>query len=125
MARVLSDLEQKFLEVLGNEANCDLNVAKKLAGYSPTTNISSIVNQLQDEILALAKQMLARNSVKAALGLVDVLDNPQKIGSRDKMAAAEKILDRVGIVKQEVVEVKATGPTIVFLPAKKESELYD
>jgi hypothetical protein len=38
MARTLTDKQQKFLDVLFDDARGSLVEAKKLAGYSPTTS---------------------------------------------------------------------------------------
>ena len=51
MARELSERQQKFLEVLFEEAGGDVVAAKKLAGYSETTRTSAIVKGLKEEIL--------------------------------------------------------------------------
>ena len=51
MARELTDKQQKFLNVLFDEANGDVVQAKKLAGYSDGTGTTDIVTGLKDEIL--------------------------------------------------------------------------
>jgi phage terminase small subunit len=50
MARVLTEKQQRFLDVLFDEANGDAVEAKKLAGYDSTSSTSAIVETLKDEI---------------------------------------------------------------------------
>jgi hypothetical protein len=44
MARTLTDNQQRFLQVLFEEANGDVVTAKRLAGYSETTSTTSVIN---------------------------------------------------------------------------------
>ena len=50
MARNLTENQQKFLEVLFDDAGGDVVLAKKLAGYSNGTPTRIIVEALKDEI---------------------------------------------------------------------------
>ena len=117
MAKTLTDQQKLFLEVLFDEAGGDVVTAKKMAGYSPTYPTSSIMKTLQDEIVDATKTFLARNGPKAAIGLVGVLDNPLELGVKEKMAAAKDILDRVGVVKTEKIDVTSNG--VFILPSKR------
>lgn len=117
MAKTLTDQQKLFLEVLFDEAGGDVVVAKKLANYSPTYPTSSIMKTLQDEIVEATKTFLARNGPKAAIGLVGVLNNPLELGVKEKMAAAKDILDRIGVVKTEKVDVTSNG--VFILPTKR------
>lgn len=118
MARILTDQQKLFLEVLFEEARGDFVAAKKLAGYHPTYPTSSIVKTLEEEIINATKQYLSRSGPKAAISVVGVLDNPTEWGVRDKLAAAKDILDRIGVSKTEKIDV--TGNGIFILPAKNE-----
>ena len=44
--------------------------------------------------------MLAMNAPKAALDIIDVLDDPSAMGARNSISAAREILDRNGLVKK-------------------------
>ena len=118
MARVLTDQQKLFLEVLFEEANGDFVTAKELAGYSPTYPTSSIVKTLEEEIISYTKQYLSRSGPKAAVGLVGVLDNPTEWGVKEKLAAAKEVLNRIGIVGTEKIELGGNG--IFILPSKQE-----
>ncbi len=120
MARSLTDQQKLFLEVLFEEAQGDVVTAKRLAGYHPQYPTSSVVNTLKDEIVEATKTYLARSGPKAAIGVVDVLDNPTNLGVKEKLAAAKDILDRIGVSKTEKVDVTSNG--IFLMPAKRESD---
>jgi hypothetical protein len=108
-----------FLEAMAGEAKGNIRGAMSLAGYSGTTHTKDVIGPLQDELIALANTVLAINSVKAAFGLTDVLDDPTAMGARNAVSAATQVLDRVGIVKKEKVEVSSDTGGLFILPPKK------
>lgn len=120
MARQLTDQQRLFLEVLFDEAEGDPVVAKKLAGYSPTYPTSQIIKTLKDEIVEATKDFLARSGPKAAIAITGIVDNPIQLGSKERLAAAKDVLDRIGVSKTEKIDLGANG--IFVLPAKKEEE---
>lgn len=115
----LTTMEATFLEALRGEAKGDLRAAMKLAGYSDNTSVSVLMRQLKNEIIEVAQEMLAAGSIKAVLGLDDVMDKPNALGAKNKIAAAKEILDRAGIVKPSG-EVNLSIPEggLIILPAK-------
>ena len=117
MARNLTEKQQKFLDVLFDEAKGDPVAAKKLAGYAEGVSTSSIVNTLTDEIADLTKKFIAQSSTKAAYTMFSVMADPTDLGVKEKMLAAKDILDRAGFVKTDRVEVKTSEPLFI-LPAK-------
>ena len=121
MARQLTEKQQKFLDVLFDEAGGDMVAAKKLAGYADTTPTTEIVKGLKEEILEATQMYMARNAPKAALAMTGALYDPTELGIRDKMSAAKELLDRVGLVKTEKMEVKASGG-VMLMPPKATSE---
>lgn len=120
MAKNLTDQQKLFLEVLFDQAGGDAVKAKKLAGYSDTYPTSQVIKTLEEEIVNATKQFLSRNGPKAAIGLVGVLDNPLDLGTKEKLAAAKDILDRIGVSKTEKIDVGSSG--IFILPSKKSDE---
>ena len=78
------------------------------------------LDALKEEILERAEYSLALNSAKAVKGLVDALDEDGKTpGVNIRMEAAKQILDRVGLVKKDKIDI--TGQVahgIFILPAK-------
>jgi len=124
MARELNEKQQKFLEVLFDEASGDMVTAKKLAGYADTTPTTAIVKGLKEEILEATQMYMARNAPKAALAMTGALYDPTELGIRDKMSAAKELLDRVGLVKTEKMEVKTSGG-VMLMPPKAVAEEDD
>jgi hypothetical protein len=121
MAKSLTPLQQKFLDALFGEAEGDPQLAKKLAGYSPDTATMHIINSMKEEIIEQAQLYLAMHSPKASKAMVDVMDDPVALGNDNKLKAAAQILDRVGIAKQEKVEVKSNTTGIFLLPPKNKN----
>jgi phage terminase small subunit len=117
MARELNERQQKFLDVLFEEAGGDVVAAKKLAGYSENTPTTAIVKGLKEEILEATQMYMARNAPKAAMAMTGALYDPTELGIRDKMAAAKELLDRTGLIKTEKVQVEASGG-VMLMPAK-------
>ena len=118
MARELTERQQKFLNVLMDEAGGDVTLAKKLAGYSPNTTNREITDSLKEEIIDVTHSYLARNVPKAAMAMVSALHDPTELGIRDKMSAAKELLDRTGLVKTEKMQVEAKGG-VMLMPAKQ------
>ena len=119
MARNLTENQQKFLEVLFDEAGGDVVTAKHLAGYSENTPTRLIVEALKDEISEATRTYFSRTAPKAAMAMVQALYDPTELGIRDKMAAAKDLLDRAGLGKVDKVDVSSSGGGIFYLPAKE------
>ena len=119
MSKLLTENQQKFLEVLFDEANGDVVTAKKLSGYSDSTATRSIVESLKDEIAKATRSYFARTAPKAAMAMTNALYDPTELGIRDKMSAAKDLLDRAGLGKVERVDVNSSGGGVFILPAKE------
>ena len=117
MAKELTEKQQKFLDVLFDEANGDVVQAKVLAGYAPTSSTSDIVRGIKDEVLEATQMYMARNAPRAAVAMVSGINDPTELGLREKMTAAKELLDRTGLVKTEKMQVESTGG-VMLLPAK-------
>jgi len=90
----------------------------KKAGYSDTTATSMVVNSLKDQIISKSQEFLALNAGKAVMGLVGVLDNPNALGAKNAIAAANEVLDRVGITKVDDTLKNLPKGAIIYLPPK-------
>ena len=117
MAKELTERQQKFLDVLFDEANGDVVQAKILAGYSPTSSTSDIVRGIKDEVLEATQMYMARNAPRAAVAMVSGINDPTELGLREKMTAAKELLDRTGLVKTEKMQVETTGG-VMLMPVK-------
>ena len=121
MARQLTEKQQKFLDVLFEEAKGNPVTAKKLAGYSENNSTSSITSSLQEEIADLTKKFIASSATKAAYSLAQVIDNPTDLGNKERMIAAKDILDRGGFPKTDKVEVTSASPLFILPPKENEN----
>jgi hypothetical protein len=119
MAKQLTEMQQKFLDVLFEEAKGDALQAKRLAGYSDNVGTTQVVASLEDEIADLTKKFIARSATKAAYSMSEVLDDPTALGNKERMVAAKDLLDRGGFVKTDKIEVKSDNPLFI-LPAKND-----
>tara|TARA_B100002019_G_C21183293_1_gene554855 strand:- start:160 stop:519 length:360 start_codon:yes stop_codon:yes gene_type:complete len=119
LSRELTDRQKTFLQVLFDGAGGDIVQAKILAGYSENSSTSDIVNSLRKEIMEATELYMARNAPKAAVAMVSGVDDPTQLGIRDRLSASKELLDRVGLIKTEKVQVEASGG-VMILPPKKE-----
>ena len=121
IAKTYTPMQQAFLNHLATDAKGDMQKAKELAGYSENTMVSEIVKPLKDEILEISKEILAYGAIKAAVGLVDVIERPSQLGAANKTKAATEVLDRVGVTKKEEPTNAVPQGTIFILPPKNAS----
>ena len=121
MARNLTEKQQKFLDVLFEEAGGNLAKARKLAGYADGVSTKAIAESLAEEIADLTKKFISSSAVKAAYSMFEVMNNPTDLGNKEKMAAAKDVLDRSGFIKTEKVEVSAANPLFI-LPQKADED---
>lgn len=122
MSRNLTEKQQKFLDVLFEEAEGDPVQAVKLAGYAEGTSSTTVMNTLVDEVAELTKRFIATRGPQAAWSMLQVMSSPTSLGNKEKMAAAKDFLDRAGFVKTEKVEVKSESPLFILPPKTNEDE---
>lgn len=122
MARQLTEKQQKFLDVLFEEARGSVVQAKKLAGYSESQHTAQIVGALKDEILERTNMYLAQNGPRAAMAMVGALHDPTELGIKEKMQAAKEVMDRIGIIKSEKVQIESTGGVMLLPPKRTEDD---
>ena len=118
MARTLTERQQRFLDVLFDDAGGDVVAAKKLAGYGDNSSTTAIVEALKDEIAEKTRTYVARTAPKAAFALMGALQDPTQLGIKEKMIAAKDVLDRAGLGKVDKVDV-TSGGGIFYLPPKE------
>jgi len=118
----LTDKQEAFLEALFSD-ECFGNYTKAAikAGYSPNSNITLIARGVKKEIIERTEEYLAMNAPKAGKAFVDAIDTPTTKGIQHAIKGAENILDRIGVVKKQVVEVETEAPAaLLILPPKDE-----
>ena len=117
--RSLTNTQEKFLDVLFGEARGNLKKAGELAGYSEHS-YPKVVRNLKQEIISRAENYLATHSAKAATKMVDMLDEDVTTPHASiRMEAAKQILDRIGIVRKDQIDINMKSLHGIFiLPAK-------
>ena len=117
--RNLTDMQEKFLDVLFTEARGNPQEAARIAGYSEHS-YPKVVRNLKKEITELAETHLSTHSAKAVNRLITLLDEDGTTPQASiRLAAANSILDRVGIVKKDQIDINMKALHGIFiLPAK-------
>ena len=117
--RNLTNMQEKFLDVLFAEAKGNPREAARLAGYSENS-YSKVIRNLKKEITELAENHLSTHSAQAANRLITLLDEDGTTPQASiRLAAANSILDRVGITKKDQLDVNMKALHGIFiLPAK-------
>ena len=117
--RNLTDMQEKFLDVLFGEAKGNPREAARLAGYS-SHSYPKVIRNLKKEITELAETHLSTHSAQAATRLITLLDEDGTTPQASiRLAAANSILDRVGIIKKDQIDVNMKALHGIFiLPAK-------
>ena len=119
----LTETQEKFLDALFGEAQGSPKRAGELAGYSEHS-YPKVLRNLKDEIVKRAENYLAIHSAKAATKMVNMLEEDGTTPHASiRMEAAKQILDRIGIVKKDQLDVNMNLKHGMFiLPAKDEVE---
>ena len=117
--RSLTNTQEKFLDALFGEARGNPRKAGELAGYSEHS-YPKVVRNLKQEIISRAENYLATHSAKAATKMVDMLDEDGRTPHANiRMEAAKQILDRIGIVRKDQIDINMKSLHGIFiLPAK-------
>ena len=117
--RNLTDMQEKFLDVLYGEAQGNPREAARLAGYSENS-YPKVIRNLKKEIIDLAATHLSTHSAKAATRLITLLDEDGTTPQASiRLAAANSVLDRVGLTKKDQLDINMKALHGIFiLPPK-------
>ena len=120
--RNLTDMQEKFLDVLFTEARGNPREAARIAGYSDHS-YPKVVRNLKKEITELAENHLSTHSAKAVNRLITLLDEDGTTPQASiRLAAANSILDRVGITKKDQLDINMKALHGIFiLPPKDDT----
>ena len=121
MAKEITEQHKRFLEVLFTDAGGNISSAMRLAGFSEGYSRRTLTNYLKEEIIEATQLYIAMAAPKAAVAMINAIDDPTELGLKEKMSAAKDLLDRAGLVKTEKVQIESTGG-IMVLPAKEREE---
>lgn len=118
LRKELTEKQAAFLDALLEHrgsvpAACDACEISQVYGYT-------LVKTLREEIIERAEEVLALQATRAAFRLQDGMENELGMGANNVIEAAKQILDRVGIVKKDKLEI--SGPTggIFLFPEKRD-----
>jgi len=122
--RELTEKQQSLLDH-HVETKGDMKEAAKLAGYSSSYHY--VVKSLKSEILELTTEILATSAPKAAFKLLEIMESTRPvIQAANKLTAATTVLDRVGVVKIDRVDVNhSVGGGIFLMPDKAPIDLNE
>ena len=116
--RKLTEKQQSFLDNI-IETEGDLKLSAELAGYSG--NHYQVIQSLREEIVELASNVLAREAPSAAFKLIEVMKSNVGLPQANvKLQAAQTILDRVGLGKQERMQVDHNVSGGIFILPEKQ-----
>ena len=119
-SRELTDRQKSFLSILFKSGG---NITKALeeAGYKSASRYY-VLQSLKDEIIEQAKVELAAHSVTAINRVVDSMNDTGEHPRQElRLKAAQTLLDRVGMGKQEKIDIEGKLlHGVVLMPAKKE-----
>ena len=117
--RKLTEKQESFLDNI-IETKGNLKLSAELAGYQG--NHYQVIQSLKQEIVDLASDVLAKEAPTAAFKLVEVLQSDKPLPQANvKVQAAQTILDRVGLGKNERVEVNHNVLGGIFILPEKET----
>lgn len=117
----LTERDRAFLDVLFDQCGGDVRRAMDEVGFSKNTPQSLITKRLSKHIRERSKDYLISNTGKAVISLVSTLNDPTAPGVKNTLAAAQQILDRGGVFKEEAPQV-IEHRNMFILPAKDSTE---
>ncbi len=122
----LDERQKTLLEVMFSEEHWQKSLREKaiLAGYPPQTNMTQVLctDVMSKAVIEKTKQHLTMNGPKIAMSLLQVLDDPHNPGNSVTISAAKELLDRIGVVKQDKMEVEVNIPNALLILPEKNKE---
>ena len=116
----LTHKDNKFLEVLFDECKGNIKEAMKLAGLTGPQSL--VTKRLGKQIKDISSDFFVANTAKATIAMIEVHDNPNLPGNKNIITAADKILDRGGIVKKEETVIQEQNFMFILPPKESDNE---
>tara|TARA_X000001382_G_scaffold127325_1_gene115037 strand:+ start:745 stop:1140 length:396 start_codon:yes stop_codon:yes gene_type:complete len=119
--RELTPQQESFLDTLFRNGG-NVNDAALQAGYSQGS-VGWLKTSLAEEIVEKTKSLLSMGALKAANQVINTIDNPvPERGDELRLKAAETLLNRVGLGRQETMNHNVQAiHGVVLLPPKKQN----
>jgi len=120
--RKYTEKQQSFLDAMYDSKTGDVRQAMLVAGYEATSPAMFLIQSLSSELIEIASHTLAMNAPRAANKIVDIMVSNEPIPQvNQKLQAAQTLLDRVGVVKEQKMNVEHNVSGGIFvIPAKEE-----
>ena len=117
--RNLTEKQEAFLNHLVDTGG-DFKKSAELAGYSG--NHYQILKSLKNEVVDIASDVLAREAPTAAFKLIEIMNSNKPVPqANNKLAAAQTILDRAGVVKTDKLDVNHNVSGGIFILPEKQT----
>ena len=115
MAKELTEKQERFVEVFMQTKS--IKTAAQEAGYAnPYAAFASVkqelIERLQTELVKMAPEAMEKLQAMLSEGATEA-------GAVIRMDAIKQILDRIGIVKKEKVEIEGLSTGVFIIPAKE------
>jgi len=120
--RKYTEKQQAFLDAMYDSKTGDVRQAMTVAGYDSSAPSTFLLQSLSSELIEIATHTLAKNAPRAANKIVDIMTSDMPIPQvNQKLQAAQTLLDRVGVVKEQKMNVEHNVSGGIFIiPAKEE-----
>ena len=120
--RKYTEKQQSFLDAMYDSNTGDIRQAMTIAGYDSSAPSTFLLQSLSSELIEIATHTLAKNAPRAANKIVDIMLSDMPIPQvNQKLQAAQTLLDRVGVVKEQKMNVEHNVSGGIFIiPAKEE-----
>lgn len=120
--RKYTEKQQSFLDAMYDSNTGDIRQAMTVAGYDSSAPSTFLLQSLSSELIEIATHTLAKNAPRAANKIVDIMTSDMPIPQvNQKLQAAQTLLDRVGVVKEQKMNVEHNVSGGIFIiPAKEE-----
>lgn len=106
----------RFLDLVFDE-NTSYSDAAEAVGYSRNYG-NTLARKLKDEIIDRIRLQLAIKGPTALRQVEDLLTDGTTPGAAIRLQMVKELLDRIGVVKVDKVQVETNAPSVVILPAK-------
>ena len=104
--RKYTEKQQSFLDAMYDSKTGDVRQAMTVAGYDSSAPSTFLLQSLSSELIEIATHTLAKNAPRAANKIVDIMTSDMPIPQvNQKLQAAQTLLDRVGVVKEQKMNV--------------------